>query len=118
MAYIKENEVRIMVARTQKEEPLIGSWYDSKDFPECFRVVAYDNPHDAVEIQYFDGEIEEIDYETWQQLNPYEIPEPEDASAPFEMEREDILDMLNEIENDEDLASHLRHIDDEESSWR
>lgn len=100
------------------EEPLIGTWYDSKDFPECFRVVACDNKHEAVEIQYFDGEIEEIDYDTWQALSPHEIPEPEDATAAYEMEREDILELLNELEREEDLETHLRHLDDEESDWR
>lgn len=101
----------------QHIEPTVGVWYDSKDFPECFRVVACDNQHDTVEIQYFDGDIEEVDHETWDALNPHEIAEPEDATAPYEMEREDILDLLNEIENSEDLETHLRHLDGDDSAW-
>jgi hypothetical protein len=100
------------------EEPAIGHWYDSKDFPECFRVVAYDRQA-LVEIQYYDGEVEEIDYDTWQTLHPAEIAEPEDASSGYEMQHEDIMEMLNEIErqSDESLEDHLRHIDEDDSKW-
>lgn len=104
------------MATQHHEEPIVGGWYDSKDFPECFRVVDYDK-HNSVEIQYFDGEIEEIDYETWVALHPLEIPEPEDAMAPYEMEREDILELLNGIENDEHLDDHLRYLEEDESDW-
>jgi len=106
----------------QQEEfvtkPSIGHWYDSEDASECFKVVAYDKS-DYVGIQYFDGEIEALDLDTWSTLHPHEIPEPEDASAAFEIPHEDIMEMLNEIEHydDEALEDHLRHIDDEESYW-
>lgn len=98
------------------EEPSIGTWYDSKDFPECFRVVAYDRQNN-VEIQYYDGEIEEIEFETWEALHPHEIAEPEDAMAPYEMEREDMLELLNQIESEENLEDHIRHIEEDESHW-
>lgn len=101
-----------------KEEPAIGSWYDSKDFPECFKVVAYEG-HDSVEIQYYDGEIEEIDYETWLTLHPHEVAAPENASSGYEMDHEDMLDLLDEIssQNDQTLDDHLLHIDQDESRW-
>lgn len=101
----------------QHVEPVVDVWYDSKDFPECFRVVGFDNREDSVRIQYFDGEIEELEYETWLALHPHEIPEPEDATAAYEMEREDVLELLNEIENEQDLESHMRYIEDEDGHW-
>lgn len=101
----------------QHVEPTIGYWYDAKNYSETFRVVAFDTEHDAVEIQYFDGEIEEMDFDTWHAINPHEIAEPEEAMAPYEMEREDILDLLNQIETEEDLETHIRHLDEDESSW-
>lgn len=98
-------------------QPDVGNWYDSKDFPECFRVVAFDDKQHTIEIQYFDGEVEELDYDTWAALHPHEIAEPEDASSAYEMDREDILDLLNEIDNQESLEDHLRHIDLDDSRW-
>jgi len=99
--------------------PEVGNWYDSKDFPECFKVVAYDDKQDLIEIQYFDGEIAEVDHDSWTASHPHEIPEPEDASAPFELDHDEILELINEIElsNDKTLSDHLRHIDDEDSNW-
>ncbi len=101
----------------QHVEPIIDNWYDSKDFPECFKVVGFDDQQDFVQIQYFDGEIEELEYDNWQALHPHEIPEPEDATAAYEMEREDILELNNEIELDDDLEVHIRFIEEQENDW-
>ena len=101
----------MMIQQNPNPEPTVGNWYDSKDFYECFKVVDVDEKSSSVEIQYFDGDIEEIDYEVWLASHPHEISEPEDASAPYELEHEDMLNLLNEIENQEDLEDHLRHID-------
>jgi len=100
-----------MIQQLGNPEPAIGNWYDSKDFYECFKVIDCDEGKNSVEIQYFDGDIEQIDYETWIASHPHEIAEPEDASAPYEMEHEDVLNLLNDIENSEDLETHLRHLD-------
>jgi len=100
-----------MIQQQSNPEPIVGEWYDSKDFYECFKVIDCDESKNSVEIQYFDGDIEEIDYETWVASHPHEISEPEDASAPYELEREDMLNLLNEIEGQEDLEDYLRQID-------
>lgn len=100
-----------MIRQESVPEPYVGGWYDSKDFYECFKVVDCDETKNSVEIQYFDGDIEELDYETWFASHPHEIPQPEDASAPYELEHEDVLNLLNEIENQENLDDHLRHLD-------
>ncbi len=42
-------------------DPLTGTWYRHLDKGQMFRVVAFDE-HDAlVELQHFDGDIEEVD---------------------------------------------------------
>ena len=51
------------------EYPNIGYWYKNQEYNSIFEVVAYDEPDDFVEIQYFAGEIEEFDLETWYELD-------------------------------------------------
>lgn len=95
-------------------EPQVGHWYDSSNFPECFMVVDCDK-EDYIEVQYLDGELDKIDYETWDTLNPEEVAEPEDANAAYGLEREDdMVKLLNEIEGQTDLEEHLRHIERED----
>lgn len=54
--------------------PEIGCWY--RDIQNClFEVVALDN-EDAIEVQYYDGEITEYDRESWDLLCVNVISEP------------------------------------------
>lgn len=94
------------------EYPDIGHWYQDGLRTSMFEVVAVDKDG-GVEIQHFDGEIEELDLDSWYELELVEIPPPEDWSGPYEMSKED-LDLfdepmkydfsnpLNDIEFDED----------------
>ena len=68
----------------------IGNWYKSPEIQEIFEIVAVEPDDDCIEIQYFDGEIEELDLASWDELNATEIAEPEDWSGPYEMSKEDM----------------------------
>lgn len=97
--------------------PIVGNWYDSKNLAESFVVVDCDK-EDMIEIQYLDGQIDKLDYESWDALLAEEIPEPEDATAPYGVEHDDdIISLLNEIEEQKDLEEHLHNIDRDESDW-
>lgn len=99
-------------------EPIIGNWYDSKDLAESFVILECDDNHDYVEIQYLDGELDKLDYDNWDSLHAEEIPEPEDATAPYGIVHEDdVLKLLSEIEEQKDLDEHLRFIDRDEERW-
>lgn len=109
--------------RHHHTDPIPGNWYDSKDFPECFTVVdcEYDDfEHtDYVDIQYLHGELDRMDIDTWDALDPEEIAEPEDATAPYEVEHDqDIVKLLKEIEDQQDLDEHIRNIDSDEEEWQ
>lgn len=74
----------------------IGDWYKAAGQP-AFEVVAIDEDAETIEIQYFDGEIEEIDFDSWAQLEVKPVAAPEDWSGPMDMERQDFdsdLDLL------------------------
>lgn len=99
-------------------EPEIGHWYDAADFPDCFSVVDIDRD-EAVEIQYLDGELDKLDMDTWHQIDPEEIPEPEDATAPYGVEHDqDVVKLLREIEDQKDLDEHIHNIDSDEEEWQ
>ena len=68
--------------------PVIGNWYQAQN-GEIFEVVAVDEADSTIEIQYFDGAIEEIDLENWLELQIREAQPPEDWSGSYDIERAD-----------------------------
>lgn len=60
-----------------KRRPVINKWYQDVSEDEIFEVVAVDEDSDTIAIQFIDGDISEIDFETWQQmvLLPAEPPD-------------------------------------------
>jgi hypothetical protein len=49
--------------------PVPGKWYENKEEDETFRVLSVDEDDELVEIEYLDGEIEELDLDTWHELD-------------------------------------------------
>src|SRR6185503_9845483 len=47
-------------------QPNIGDWYIKKEGGALFEVVAFDDDDGTIEIQYFDGTVEEMDIEDWE----------------------------------------------------
>jgi hypothetical protein len=62
----------------------IGQWYLQRDKGEMFRVTAYDEGTHSVEIQTFDGDVDEIDEEAWNALTLERTGEPEDWTGPLD----------------------------------
>lgn len=79
------------------ESPIIGNWYRDLEHQEVFEIVASDMDSETIEIQYFSGEIEELDTETWYGMQVLNIPPPEDWSGPFEIDKEEFLDQTDEV---------------------
>lgn len=72
--------------------PVIGAWYQNTD-GQRFKVVAVDDQDLSIEIQFFDGEIDELDDELWHEHSPQHIAAPEDSSGPFDdIEKDDFED--------------------------
>ena len=62
-------------------EPTIGQWYQDIQY-RFFEVVACDN--ESIEIQFYDGNIEEVDKDNWLSLSVKVVAEPNDGLSPFE----------------------------------
>lgn len=69
----------------------IGQWYTRWDKGELFQVVGYDPDSRTIETQTFDGDLDEIESETWVGL-PLALAEPpEDWTGPVDdVERDDL----------------------------
>ena len=63
--------------------PEIGGWFENFESGELFEVVAVDHPGRAIEIQYSDGALSEIDFDSWPQLPVIGAAAPEDANAGY-----------------------------------
>ncbi len=68
--------------------PVIGQWF-SRANGTLFEVVALDEQAGTVELQQFDGTIDEIDLEAWPALMLTEVSAPEDWSGSVDMDPQD-----------------------------
>ena len=92
---------------SRDHNPAPGKWYENLEDGEVFQVLSVDEDSELIELQYEDGDVEEVDHETWQELdlNLTEEPEgwtggdddPDDDEDDWDDEDED------EDEDDEDL---------------
>lgn len=62
----------------------IGQWYLRSDKGELFQVIARDERTGAIEIQNFDGDIDEIDGAAWPALPVRFAEPPEDWTGPVD----------------------------------
>lgn len=74
------------------QPPVIGSWYCIHGH-ELFEVVACDESDDTIEVQYFDGTVEEMELADWEAQFSAGVIEtaepPEDWSGSVDVEPED-----------------------------
>lgn len=74
-----------------ENSPIVGDWYRNLQDELAFEIVAIDEDMGTVGIQYYEGEVEELDLDTWYDLELESIPPPEDWSGPFDdLERDDL----------------------------
>ena len=65
-------------------DPIAGSWYEHLQNGRTFEVVDVDDENGLVEIQYFDGDVDEIELDAWYELDLEPIEPPEDWSGPLD----------------------------------
>ena len=88
-------------------QPRIGDWYQASN-GDRFEIVAIDEDESTVEIQYFDGAVEEVDFESWSLMEMGAIEAPEDWSGSLDIQREDYgVDLELTMPND-----HINPLDD------
>ena len=96
---------------SRDNEPVKGQWYENVDDEETFRVVSVDEDAELIEIEYLDGEIDELDIEEWHELDLELIEEPEGWSEDDDEDEDEDeeLDDDDDWEDDDD--------EDEDDDW-
>jgi len=93
---------RVAFAVSRDYEPVPSQWYENVEEEESFRVLSVDEDSELIEIEYLDGDIEELDLEAWHEMDLEKIAQPEGWS---ESDDEDV----DEDEDEED--------DEDEDDW-
>jgi hypothetical protein len=74
-------------------KPIIGQWYRGAT-NELFEVVAIDDEDETIEVQYFDGSITEMEFDSWnEQLANGDLEgadAPEDWTGSVDIDSEDL----------------------------
>jgi uncharacterized protein DUF6763 len=99
-------------------EPVPGQWYENLEEEESFRVLSMDEDSELVEIEYLDGDIEEIDLETWHEMDLELTQEPEGWSESQDEEDEDEEDDDDDWDDEDEDDDDLDDDEDDESEER
>jgi len=95
-------------------EPVAGQWYENVEEDDSFRVLSVDEDAELVEIEYLDGDIEEIDLDTWHEMDLERIEEPEGWAAEDDDDDEDEDEEDDEDEDEDDDWDDDEDEDDED----
>jgi len=90
-----------------KTPPVIAQWYKHLDKGQTFQVVSIDEEEETVELQHFDGDLEEIDLDTWRELEIETIEPPEDWTGPIDDIEHDDLGYTETDMSEDDWARPL-----------
>jgi hypothetical protein len=102
----------VAFAVSRDYEPVAGQWYENLEEEESFRVLSVDEDSELLEIEYLDGDVEEIDLETWHEMDLERIEEPEGWSESDDDEAEDDEDWEEEEEEEEEEDD-----DEDDDDW-
>lgn len=93
--------------------PIVGNWYRRRS-GETFEVVAVDEDDGTIEVQHFDGTVEEFDFEAWDDQWEDALLEaaepPEDWTGSVDMEPDD-SEEPNEVSSEQQWLSPLDYLD-------
>src|ERR1700733_3316968 len=106
-----ERITQVAVAVSRDYEPVAGQWYENLEEEESFRVLSVDEDSELVEIEYLDGDIEELDIEAWHEMDLDRIEEAEGWS---ESDDEDDAEEDEDWDDDEDNDEEDEDEEDDE----
>ena len=100
-------------------EPVPSQWYENLEEEESFRVLSVDEDSELIEIEYLDGDIEELDVEAWHEMDLERIAEPEGwAASQAEEEEEEDDEDDEDWDEDEDDEDDDEDLDEDENEDR
>lgn len=99
-------------------DPIVGQWYQRRDKGEMFRVVAADSTSGCIEIQYFDGDVEELETDAWREMDMEAAEAPEDWTGPFDDIETDDLGVTETAMSPQDWRLSLESLRTAEEPWQ
>jgi hypothetical protein len=70
-------------------DPILENWYRHVDKGQRFQIIAVDEEEGLIEVQHFDGGLEELEITDWYQMELEPIEEPENWSGAVDIEEID-----------------------------
>ena len=98
-------------------EPVAGKWYRDLEEEESFQVLSVDEDQELIEIQHLDGDIEELDLDTWAEMDVEPTEEPEGWSGSGD-DDDDVDDEDWDEDEDEDWDDDEDEDDDADEEER
>jgi hypothetical protein len=99
-----------------EQDPIVQNWYQFLDKGQNFRVVAVDEDSGYIEIQHYDGDVEEIEMDIWDELDIEFIEPPEDWTGPVDYVERDDMGYTETGMSREDWSASLREVYNKEES--
>jgi hypothetical protein len=93
-------------------DPVAGKWFRDLEEDETFRVASVDEDEELVAIEHLDGDVEEIDLDTWHEMDLEPTEEPEGWSG-----SEDEAEDADGAEEDEDDDEDWDEDDEDDDDW-
>jgi hypothetical protein len=90
MPYFSESQTQLPGEEATMNAPRIrvGEWFKTID-GESLEIVALDHDEGVIEVQFYDGTVEEYEMEDWDELEAKPIAPPEDWSGSYDLSRDD-----------------------------
>lgn len=111
-----------------ESEPVVGNWYERRGKGQRFEVVAVDPDEGMIEVQHFDGDVEEMDFDTWYDDTIEPVEPPVDWTGPVDdVEHDDLHytetsmsedDWNDQLQENRTTPEQARSLSDEESEER
>lgn len=105
----------ILQLMNKKSDPIIGNWYRHLDKGQMFQVTAFDEDEALVELQHFDGDLEEVTLSIWRSMDLETAEAPEDWTGPMDDIEQDDLGYSETAMSDSDWRRPLQETSAEQS---
>ena len=98
-------------------EPIEGNWYYDRDKDRRFEVIAVDEQENRIDLQDFDGDLDEITFDLWFTLNLDVAEPPEEWTGPMDNPGDEDLGYNDSIASAEHQPSAMERYRREQVEW-
>ena len=96
-----------------EHEPFVGKTYEDAD-GVAFEILAFDEDDGTIEIQYADGSLDEIDLDTWYEMDLQQVKNVDEPDEDSDEEDENADDEKPKVAKDDDEDDDYDDFDEDE----